>query len=162
MSKPKYAADYYGVEITSILDGDVVDVNKDGGRVRSKYFTYTIPAGNIATAKVIALALLPKGARVIGGAIKFSAMSGSATLSLGLFGADASGKIGTATNDSATFFLSGISVVGAGVDTFAEMSANDANTMYLTEKQVILAGTTGGSAFPAAGTLVGHVKYVLD
>jgi hypothetical protein len=160
--KPMYSADYYGAELTSILAGTQVNVYDCGGRVRMKRATYTVPAGTIAASKKIALCLIPKNARVIGGAIQHSAMGSGRTLDLGLVGADGTGYLDTGVADDLDMFLASIDVSGAGQDTFAELALGDSNAMYLTAKDCLLVATTEVNTFPAAGTLTVLVKYVVD
>jgi len=163
MGKPKYSATANSAELPRILAGEVVEVNEDGGRIRMKRATITASAA-LAADSTIALCILPKNARIIGGAIQFSAFGAGRTLDLGIVGADNSGYIDddNSTADDVDFFLDGIDVSAAGQDTFAELAQGDGNAHYLTVKELLLLATVLGDTMPEDGTLTVEVRYVVD
>ncbi len=66
--------------------------NLQGGRVRMAFFRVTLASQ--ASGEDIAVAIIPKGARILSGVIAASAtLANSATLAVGLMGKDGSGYI---------------------------------------------------------------------
>lgn len=159
----KYVPTSFAAPLAGALAEPPVAINvyDADARVRVKRFSVTATAA-IAQNAVVALCLIAKNARIIGGAIKHSAYSTGRTLDIGLVGADASGYIAPAVADDVDFFLDGIDVSNAGADTFADMAAGDANALYLTQKDVLLVATILGGTIPLNGTLEGYILYVVD
>lgn len=156
---------FYGDQLDNVVANPPVmnPAYDDSGKVRIKYITYTVPTGDLAINGVVGLAIIPAGCRIIGGALKFAALSGGGgTLDLGLYGSDGSGFINADEDvaDDIDFLLDGIDTTATAGDTFGEISANDKNSGYLTSKEVVIAAKALTAVFTAAKVLTGYVKYV--
>lgn len=124
--------------------------NELKGRVRLAYFDFTVPAGGAAVADVVQLTQIPKGGRIIGGALAFTAMSSGA--------GTAQVQIGDGT--TADKYLGTTSVDAAGKATFADTAALNYGEEVAAE--TVVTATVAGEAWAAAAVLKGHVLYVLD
>jgi len=133
----------------------------DSGKVRIKYFTYTVPTGNLAAGSKIGLAIIPANCRIIGGELYWAAF-GAGTMDLGIAGADGNGyyEDDTPTADDVDFFLDGVDATATTGDTFASWANADSNAGYLTTKENVLTLLAVGDVFTAAKTISGFVKYV--
>ena len=124
--------------------------NEHYGRQRMSFFTFTVPTGNAAVNDVVRLCKLPKGARILGGAIAFEAMStgaGDASVQLGVTG-------------TATKYLGTTSVDAAGKATFADTIALNYGEELAAATELIATVIT--EAWAAGKKLYGHVKFVVD
>ena len=169
----------YSDEITASLAPNYAPMkpNVQGGRVRSINFRLTLAAQASGTS--IAVAKLPRGAKIIGGTLSASAtLANSATLAVGLAGADASGYIddavagvtsgyqpdgsavttGTAISDSTTC-LKAAAAQGATQVPFAITQA--LGYLYETAKEVWVTLTTGTGAVTTE-VVRGDIFYVVD
>lgn len=135
----------------------------DSGKVRIKYFSLTAVAA-LAADSVVGLALIPPNARIMGGAYQHSAFGSSRTLDFGIYGADGTGFYNADEDaaDDIDFFVDGDDVSSAGQDSIAELVNGDLNADYVTEKEVAIAVKILGDTMPIAGTLTGHIKYVVN
>lgn len=145
--------------------------NVSGGRVRVADFTLTLAAEASGTS--VAVAILPKGARIIGGTLAASAtLANSATLAVGLAAKDGTGIIddgtaispaGVAANGTPiadlTACLKAAAAQGATQVPFSITSA--LGYLYETQKEVYLTLTTGTGAVTTE-VVRGHVLYVVD
>lgn len=133
--------------------------NQYEGRQRVAFFTVTLASQ--AAGEDIAVAIIPKGARILGGLIVASAtLSNSAQVSVGLMAKDASGYIDAAesvSDDVAA--LKAAAVLSTTQVPFAITSALKYG--YETEKELYLTLTT---SVGTVGTEVikGHLTYVVD
>lgn len=154
-----YKADDYSDQMDDINDGEKLPITSAKGEVRFSIFEFTVPSGGTAGTSVVALCEIPEGARVIGGAIDQDALGN--TLDLGLVGKDGNGYIDKdkSVADDTDLFLDGIDTSIASQDTFAELSAGDANALYTVDKQCLLVAVAAG-AWTAGKILKGYVKYV--
>jgi hypothetical protein len=150
--------------------------NQYQGRLRISEFTLTFAAQ--ASNSSFAVMKLPQGARIISGVLAASAtLANSATLSVGLAGADGDGNIdealltgpgltpsrgavtvGTPISDSTTC-LKAAAAQGAAQVPFAITQA--LGYLYETAKQVYVTVTTGTGAVTTE-VLTGNVVWVLD
>lgn len=145
-------ADYLSTQATKLAAVPLQRLATDelGGRIRVAYFDFTVPAGNVATAKTIELTRIPAGARLLGGKIAFEAMSTA--------GGTAQIQIGDGT--TAAKYLGTTSVDTAGISDFGDTAALNYGEKLTSE--LVLTATTAGEAWAATKTLKGHVAYVLD
>lgn len=135
-----------------------------GGRVRLAYF-YSKPTAAIAATKVMALCILPAGARVIGGVLTSNAWVATSTADVGLVPVSQNGYIDKANSvaESATHFTGGgtLAVATAGAYSFANTQAN--NFGYKTEKEVYLVMKLNTAGIDGSADVVtGYVLYVVD
>jgi hypothetical protein len=148
--------------------------NQHYGRVRCSTFALTLASQVAGTS--FAVAIIPKGARIISGSIIASGtLANSATLAVGLAGANGDGYIdnalvaGVNTDRSAvtagTPVSDGVAVLkaaaaqGATAVPFALTQA--LGYLYETAKDVYLTLTTGTGTV-STETVTGHVFYVVD
>ena len=122
------------------------NVNTDG-RMYVKYFSYTIPAGNLAVGKTLELVRMRKGERILGGHFGNTALS------------TAGGTVGVTIGDgtTATKYKAETSVDGASSFEFATTPAEN-NGQELTQDISIVA-TVATEAWAAAGTISGYVLF---
>ena len=150
--------------------------NVQGGRVRSINWTLTLASQVSGTS--FAVAKLPRGARILGGIVSASAtLANSATLAVGLAGADGSGNIDDALAGGPTLKPDGTAVtVGTPVsDAVANLKAAAAQGaaqvpfaitqalgyLYETAKEVWVTLTTGTGTV-ATEVVRGYVLYQVD
>lgn len=153
--------DSYSTELAQVAPPNYAPLkaNQQHGRLRIAVFTKQFATEAIG--EDVALCKLPKGARILGGAISVSATTGSATLSVGLKGADNSGFI-----DSANTVADDVdSLLGAAaITTTPKVALANSQALFLgyeTEKEVIVTLTTAADAM--ANQLVkGYVEYAVD
>jgi hypothetical protein len=147
--------------------------NKHYGRVRCSTFSVTLASQ--ASGTDIALCKIPKGARIVQGEIIASAtLANSATLAIGLAGADGSGTIDDVPTGS-SIGVDGAAVTSAVSDAVACLKAAAAQGaakvafgitqalgfLYETQKEVYLTATTGTGTV-ATEKVTGYVKYIVD
>lgn len=133
--------------------------NQQHGRERICFFTFT--AGTESAGLDVALAVIPKGARILEGTISVSATTGSATIALGLMAKDGSGYI-----DAAASVADGVALLlaAAAITTTAKVAFAATQALYYgyeAEKELYLTMTTAAAAL-ASQTIKGHIRYVLD
>lgn len=152
---------YYSDQLDNVVAQPPVnnDANVDSGKVRVKYFSYTVPTGNLAADSVVGLAIIPANCLIVGGALKYAGF-GAGTADVGIMGADGSGYYTGTTADDVDFFLNGIDVTATTGDTICEVSANDLNSPYLTTKEVVITIKAIGDVFTAGKELTGFIKYI--
>jgi hypothetical protein len=124
------------------------------GRVRVHYWTMTFATE--AAGLDVAVALIPKGARILGGEACVDATTGTATLSYGLSGKDASGYI-----DAANSVSDDVAALKATTAKVVLAATQALKYGYKTEKELWLTVTTGTAAM-ASQKLTGHILYVVD
>lgn len=129
------------------------------GRVRAVYFRKVFATE--AAGEDVALAVIPKGARILGGVAGVSATTGSATLSYGLMAKDASGTldVAAAVSDDVAALKA-----AAAQTTTAQVALAATPALYYgyeTEKELYLTVTTAAAAM-AGQTLTGHLLYTVD
>jgi len=134
-------------QMTLSAAGSKIKSNEQGGKVRTLYFSFTVPAvPNIGD--IVSLGVLPVGARVLGGQFQWSVVAGAAaTIAIGYTGA--SGRYFTAavTNALTIFRIA---------DTALQFYGDE-----LAASQTILA-TNAVAAWPVADVCKGHLLYVVD
>ena len=155
--------DYYSLALTNNIAKPPVmnQPNADDGKVRIKYFSFTA-AAEIPINSVTGLVKIPAAARIIGGAYQHSAHGTGVLLDFGIYGADGSGYYTGTTADDIDFFIDGDDTSSAGQDSIAELVNGDLNAEYLTTKEVFIAVKNLIAVLPAAATLTGHIKYVVN
>lgn len=122
--------------------------NEYRGRVRMAYFTCTLAAN--AVDDTINLVRVPEGGRIIGGHVVFSALSSG--------GGTAQIQVGTAADPDR--YLGTTSVEAAGSSAIANTIALNYGEEVSEDTDVI--ATVKGEALATAGTLSGHVLFVVD
>lgn len=150
--------------------------NRSEGRVRTANFRLTLASQ--AAGAVFGVAVLPKGARIIGGELCASAtLSNSATLAVGLAGKDNSGyyddavaggpgyktdgsavTVGTPVADGGAL-LKAAAAQGATMVPFAITQA--LGYLYETAKEVYVTLTTGTGTV-GTEVVTGSIRYVVD
>lgn len=129
------------------------------GRVRMSWFTMTFATE--ASGADVAVAIIPKGARILSGWIVASATTGTATLSVGLAATDGSGFL-----DTAGVVSDNIAVLraAAAITTTAKTELAATSLLgfgYIAQKELYMTVTTGAAAM--AGQVVsGFISYVID
>lgn len=121
-----------------------VKPNEMGGRVRRAYFQVdVVPVG---AGDTMTLCRIPKGARVMGGSLAFSAAQGAtATTAIGIAGATGKYRAAAITNATTPFVFAEDTTTG-GLET--------------TTDETIIA--TNAAAVWTTGVFKGHLDYVLD
>jgi len=157
--------DLKGVEYTlaTAVGHTPVAPNQMGGRVRMAYFTYTTPATTgVTDGQNIGVAVIPKGARILGGKLECEAMGTTAAVDIGLKGNDNTGYIDAddSVADDDDLFLAAGDISSAASLTFADTIAR--NYGYETEKEVVLVLTAETANWAAEKDLYGHIEYVVD
>lgn len=133
--------------------------NELHGRKRIAFFTKTFASE--AAGEDVALCVIPKGARIIGGAISFSATTATAQISCGLKGKDNSGYI-----DAALSVADDVDAVlaAAAITTTPKVALANSQALfygYETEKELYLTLTTSVAGM-GTQVLKGHIEYVVD
>jgi len=126
------------------------DPTEFGGRIRSAYFSFTVPTGNAAVNDTVQLTKVPSGARILDGRLTSEAMSTA--------GGDASIQIGDGT--TAAKYLGTTSVDAAAEADFANTFALNSGEKLTAE--LVLTATVITEAWLAAKKLNGYVRYVVD
>jgi len=154
---------YYSDQLDNVVANPPVNnpAYSDSGKERIKYFSITVPTGDIAQNGVVGLAIIPADCRIIGGGLKIDAFGGS-TMDVGIMGADGSGYYNADEDaaDDVDFFLDGIDATATAGDSIAEHANNDLNAGYLTTKEVVVTAKAIGGVFTAAKVMTGFIKYV--
>lgn len=139
------------------------DTQELGGRLRLAYGTYETPASTgVTDGESIAMVRIPAGARIVGGKFFADAMGGSATMDVGVAGADGSGyynAAGTLADDD-DFFAAASSVVAAKNE--VSFTALIASGSYQFDKEVYIVATAETGNWAADKTLTFIVYYVVD
>lgn len=145
-------ADYKSDQITQLdsVPRQHPKSNEIGGRIRAAFFSFTVPTGDVATTKTIALTRIPKGARILKGHVAFEAMSTGA--------GDASIQIGV--SGTAAKYLGTTSVDTAGSASFAHTIALNQGEELSAETEILATVVT--EAWAATKKLQGFVEYVVD
>ena len=155
---------YYGTEMTQVrAQGNApLKPNELNGRVRIARFNFTVPSGDAADGSNVAVIVLPKGARIMGGVVKGEALGNSSVMDVGLRGNDGSGFINTDNDvaDDDDFFLAAGATNGAFNLTFADTTARNYGYELQKECQLVLTADTG--AWDPGQDIVGHVEFVVD
>lgn len=169
--------DDYSVQLNQTAPGAPqtyapVKANEHYGRVRVSTFRYVFAAQ--ASGHDVALCIIPKGARILGGILAASAtLANSATLAVGLAGKDGTGNIkdagitalttagasSSSAESDAIACLKAAAVQGATQVPFAITQA--LGYLYETQKEVYLTMTTGTGAVTTE-VVTGEVRYVVD
>lgn len=124
------------------------------GRIRTSYDKYTL-TGDMSASDVIDMGVLPKGARVVGGWLKNSALS-AGTLHVG-YAADSAG-VETADDDA---FLASVAVTSAATTSFTgQNNMPGLGKAFSAEVQLQVKVATDTSA--TSGTIELCVHYVVD
>lgn len=158
---PATVIDGYSAELAQVNPPNYSPLkpNQENGRVRMSFFTKTFASE--AAGLDLALCKLPKGARIVGGEISFSASTGTATIAVGLMGKDGSGFIDAANSvsDNTALLLAAAAITTTPVVRLANTQALSYG--YETEKELYVTLTT---AVAAMGTQVlkGHIAYIVD
>lgn len=168
----------YSDEITNNLPPlyAPIKTNRAHGRVRACCWRLTLAAQ--ASGTTFAVAIIPKGARIISGVIAASAtLANSATLAVGIAGRDGTGYYddavaggpGYKTDGSAVTTGTPVADTTVGLKAAAAQGATQVpfaltqalGYLYETAKEVYLTLTTGTGAVTTE-VVTGHVLYVVD
>ena len=166
MSKPKYKADAYSVELDELLNEEgLQEVNRIGGRVRIARVDLA-PDADIADGGISALALFPKNTRIV--EVGLSVNNAIAcSIDIGLVDAEGTNDIGNGNSDDPAFFTTApIDLSAGGVSEILAklgLSVGQQHVAYLTgEKQTYLVCNNTGGVIPAGSELYFIVYYVVD
>jgi len=121
----------------------------DKGKVQAMVFSYTVPAGNLASGRKIELLRMPKGAKILSGWVANDILttSGNETLALG-------------DGTTVDLFLLAVAVVTAGARGFSLLRAAQQNLLLANDTSLV--ATVGGNPWLAGGVISGYVLYVKD
>jgi|KBSMisStandDraft_5_1062788.scaffolds.fasta_scaffold01900_6 hypothetical protein len=126
----------------------LVKPNEFGGRLRTLYFSCTLPGSGLATGDTITLGRIPPNARLIGGNIAWSATQGAtATTAIGTSASSGAYMAAAVTASTAKFALIATQALGHGTVTAAETT---------------VVATNAAAAWTAASVLTGNIDYVVD
>lgn len=126
----------------------MVKANEYGGRVRTLYFSRTLPSSGLATGDTITLGRIPKGARLIEGNFAWN----------GTQGATATTAIGT-TASAAAYFAAAVTASSAKFPIIATQALGY-GTVTAIETTVV--ATNAAAAWANSAVLTGEIKYVVD
>jgi hypothetical protein len=124
--------------------------NVERGRIRSNYFSFTVPTGDVAVNDMVQLTNIPKGARILGGWIAAEAMTtgaGAASIQIG-DGTTAAKYLGTTDIDAA-----------AQADFAHTVALNFGEELAA---EMVLTATVTTESWAAGKKLCGHLRWVLD
>lgn len=157
------AIDSYGSPLDDFVGQGHAPIqpNQSGGRVRVQHFTVALAAQ--ADDDHIALAKLPKGARILGGRVMTSADPGDCHFDLGIMGADANGYYdteSTPTADDDDFFGTFDPADAAATYILADSVAKRFG--YETQKEVYFVATIETAAVTETSALHGYILYAVD
>lgn len=124
--------------------------DEQGGRKRVAYGFFTVPVGGVAIAETVAMCMVPKGARILGGQLASEAMSSG--------GAAASVQVGDGA--TAARFLGTTSIDAAAVAAFANTMALGFGTKLTADTWIVLTAVT--EAWAAGQDIAVAVDYVAD
>ena len=120
----------------------LIQANEQGGKLRAAYFSVNTTTQAISSGDTVNLAVLPKGARILGGFVSFGAMGASATLKIGDSGSDV--RLLASTDVSAAGTANILAAAGFG---------------YETTDVVTVIATAGGANYASAKDLKGVIFY---
>lgn len=126
----------------------LVKPNEFGGRLRTLYFSCTLPASGLATGDTITLGRIPANARLIAGNFSWSATQG----------ATATTAIGTAASAGAYF----AAAVTASAAKFALIATQALGHGTVTAAETTVVATNAAAAWTASSVLTGNIDYVVD
>jgi hypothetical protein len=155
--------DSYGAPLADFVGQEhkPIKPNQSGGRVRVQHFTVALAAQ--ADDDHIALAKLPKGARILGGRVMVDGDPGDCHFDLGIMGADLNGyydTLSTPTADDDDFFGTFDPADAAATYVLADTAAKRFG--YETQKEVYFVATIETAAVTVATTLRGYILYAVD
>lgn len=157
-------ADSYTTQAAKIVGVDyaMLSTNEHHGRRRASYFSYTVPTGGEADDNHVFAALLPEGARILGGEFICDGAGTGAQVDIGLAGFDGSGYIDKAltVEDDDDLLGAAIDIAAAGRDTFAGTIAQ--NYGYVLDKPCWLVLTVENAGWTEEKVIKGSVEYVVD
>src|ERR1700693_677139 len=126
----------------------LVKPNEFGGRVRTVYFSCTLPGSGLATGDTITLCRIPANARLIGGNFAWSATQG----------ATATTAIGTAASAGAYF----AAAVTASAAKFGLIATQALGHGTVTTAETTVIATNAAAAWAVSSVLTGNIDYVVD
>jgi hypothetical protein len=150
---------------------DQLNPNEQLGAQRMSWFSFNTTdettSGTLADGDNVKVALIPKGARILGGYAIWEAMGANMDADLGVMGADGSGFIdaaGTVADAVKHFTTLALDVALAGEQGFGILQED--NYGYVAEKDLYLVLTTvdgtGSLAWDADKDFNGSITYVFD
>lgn len=137
------------------LRSGMSEVNANASIAFFSRFSTDAVDGDLAEDDVVLMARLPKGARIIGGEIKRSALGASVTLIAGYLGVAAGSAY---TDDDA--FLASFDAAAAGTSPLAETIALNFG-LVLTEESWLTV-TVAGASPDASQSIQGYIKYLTN
>ena len=159
------ASTLYSPQVTTVLakqagSGASLEPIDLGGRVRVAAFSYLIPSGQ--TPVTIALALLPKGSRIVGLQYQVDVSTGTMKLEFGLEDADGGTTYSDTAKVKAAAVLTSVGAANAvnyGTPVSGTAGTTTAVLPKLTEDAYLTVTTSVANA-PAAIILTGYAFYV--
>jgi hypothetical protein len=130
----------------------LVKPNEFGGRLRTLYFSCTLPASGLATGDTITAGRIPANARLIGGNISWSATQGATATT-------AVGSIVGATTTAGAYLAAVVTASTAKVALIATQALGH-GTVTTAETTVVI--TNAAAAWTASSVLTGNIDYVVD
>ena len=141
--------------LANAVERTFLPTNVNGGRVRAAVWGYE-PSAQVADGADIALAILPKNAKILMIHYNHEAFGTTAALDLGLAQLD-----GTVVDDDV--FIAADDVSSAGANTiYPAANATVGADMYTTTAQVVLTATTETAVWAADKGFAGFVLYSIN
>ena len=141
--------DYFSDQITNAnAVPRVINKSNEEGRVLVRFFSKTVPAGNMASGTTLELVQMKKGDRILKGFCTTTALSsagGDASIQLGDGTTANAYKATTSVDAIASFDFMNTPALGSGVELTVDTS---------------LVATVTTEAWVAAGTISGYVLYL--
>lgn len=155
-----YTADYKSTEVTQLEDSGVYDPlipAQGGGRVRASNF-YFKPGVDIVTTKVIALAVIPKGAVITGIQVTFARLNVASEMSIY--------PIATSDGTSYTAYFNVATATGSTVTSEylpnQTVSLTNGDPSKLPLESAVIAVVASANWGATSGSVQGTVFWVID
>ena len=149
---------HYSTQLTLVRAGKRSEQTSQGD-TKALMWDYVVPAATNPIADLIVLGLLPAGARLQGGRESHSAMGASATGAISLYVASGPDLTDLGAAVASSDLQAAVTYTSAGTNVIGLTEAT--LLYYVTLTPVLLVTTVAGAAFPAAGTLKGHIDYAV-
>lgn len=138
--------------------------NYDAGAEVSIFVNHTTTAV-ITNGSALAIAKVPAQSRILSCELSMAASGVNSTNTVGLIAVDGSGYYsldGSTSADDTDAFLTAFSTSNAVNDTFADLSAGDANAGLTVEKDVyiVIDGASAGITYPTNKAVKAVVRYI--
>ena len=159
----KYVPTSFAEPLASALAEPPVAINvydKDARR-RFGRAVRTLTANSTAD-DIVAMILIPKGARVLASTLLLASVGTAADLEIGIAGADGSGYIDAANSvaDDPDYFLASVVIEAATTQSFGQLGGKNAHALM--EKDVLLTLKLLTAAVPSGAVFTLDLQYVVD